>query len=122
MTRQPDPISLQGSPGFIMHVKWARMAEPMSWIINSIDTFTTRLTHELGLTDWHVDDYGLWHTKTLEDKEASIRAFTDADPGHDRVWGYEYALTGHSDHLKLTFHLNASSLFVSTKTPSSRLS
>lgn len=124
MTHQPDPTSLQGSPGFIMHVKWARMAEPMSWIIDSIDTFTERLTRELGLTDWHVDDYGLWHAKTRDDKEASIRAFTidtDPDDDHDRIWGYSYVLDGHSDHLKLTFHLNASSLFVSTKMPSSRV-
>ncbi|MDO5053405.1 MAG: hypothetical protein Q4E05_11015, partial [Pseudoclavibacter sp.] len=45
---------------------------------------------------------------------------TDPDDDHDRIWGYNYALTGNSDHLKLTFHLNASSLFVSTKMPSSR--
>ncbi|MDO5053407.1 MAG: hypothetical protein Q4E05_11025 [Pseudoclavibacter sp.] len=112
---------LQDARTVILHVKWARMAEPIGWMIDSVDTFTEKLTRSSWeFTGWSVDGFGPWREKDRRQKATDIRRFTSMDPGHNRAEGYRFALTGRSEEHTLTLHLSAGSLYVPTRGPRSR--
>lgn len=108
--------SLQQSNELILQFDWARMAEPIEWIVNSLDTFTKRMSAEWDFTGW-LSPLGPWEGKSREHKEVEVRYLNDIDPQHSRAEGHAFTLTGRTEHLTLTVHLAASLLFVPDDLP-----